>query len=986
MSTTAIPATTEFSTNGATEVAPPDNLTMLQEILGGLPTNVFLADETLTITYANRRALETLSAIEDELRDAFGVSVDQVVGGSIHRFHQDPTRVEQILHDPAALPHEAVFSFGSVTLQARITRVDGESGELLAYVVDWEDVTEVKAAEARELEKTQNAQAVTEVLSAVATARTREDVARAALNTVREAFGWDYGSYWARDYVADTLRFSVESGSVNDEFREVTMEASFDKGVGVAGRVWESRDLVFERDLGTVTDCVRAPAARDAGVQSGVAFPIIVEGDVVGTMDFFALETLDLSDERLAALRSVGQSVSSAFERVAQNERAREQAANSAAVTKVLAAVAEETTREGVAATALDTVREAFGWDYGSFWARDFEADTLRFSVESGTVTDEFAQVTAEASFDKGVGVAGRVWASRDLVFEQDLGTVTDCVRAPAARNAGVQSGVAFPIIVEGDVVGTMDFFALETLHLSEDRLAALRSVGQSVSAAFERVVQSERSKEQSENAQAISRVLENVAAATTRDEVASAALNTVRESFGWDYGSFWARDFGEETLRFSVESGTVTDEFRDVTMRASFDRGVGVAGRVWESMDLVFERDLGTVTDCVRAPAARNAGVRSGVAFPIVVEGELVGTMDFFALETLDLSDQRLDALRSVGRSVSQAMEQVARQQREREAAQELREKVDAMLEVVNAAAEGDLTREVSVSGEDAIGQMGEGLSRLLQDLRSSIAAIAGNAGSLNEAASDLSAVSTELEANARETAGQANAASESSQGVAANVEAVATASEEMSASIKEISQNTSHAAEVAGQAVEAAQSTSSTINKLGESSAEIGKIIKVITDIAQQTNLLALNATIEAARAGESGKGFAVVANEVKELAKETARATEDISEKIETIQTDTKGAVDAIEEISGIIDQISEIQTAIASAVEEQAATTSEIARSVNEANQGSAEITRNIEVVAEAAEGTTQGANDTQRAATELTKTAAELNSLVERFQY
>jgi methyl-accepting chemotaxis protein len=171
-----------------------------------------------------------------------------------------------------------------------------------------------------------------------------------------------------------------------------------------------------------------------------------------------------------------------------------------------------------------------------------------------------------------------------------------------------------------------------------------------------------------------------------------------------------------------------------------------------------------------------------------------------------------------------------------------------------------------------------------------------------------------------------------------------------------------------------------------LGESSAEIGQVIKVITSIAQQTNLLALNATIEAARAGEAGKGFAVVANEVKELAKETAKATEDISRKIEAIQTDTKGAVDAIGQISGIINQINDISSTIASAVEEQTATTNEIARNVQEGAKGGAQVTENIASVAQAAKSTTQGANDTQTAAGELARMAAELQKVVSRFRF
>ena len=323
---------------------------------------------------------------------------------------------------------------------------------------------------------------------------------------------------------------------------------------------------------------------------------------------------------------------------------------------------------------------------------------------------------------------------------------------------------------------------------------------------------------------------------------------------------------------------------------------------------------------------------------------------------------------------------------EREEQQARELRDKVDNILAVVNQAAAGDLTQTITVSGADAVGQMAEGLARFFGDLRKSVSGIAQNAQALAASSEELTAVSQQMGANAGETSAQATVVSAASEEVSKNVQTVATGTEEMSASIKEIAKNANEAARVATSAVKVAEATNQTVAKLGESSAEIGKVIKVITSIAQQTNLLALNATIEAARAGEAGKGFAVVANEVKELAKETAKATEDISQKIEAIQTDTKGAVEAIGQISQIIDTINDISNTIASAVEEQTATTNEIGRNVAEAAKGSSEIAQNITGVAQAAKSTSDGAADSQTAAGQLAKMAADLQGLVGRFKY
>ena len=253
-------------------------------------------------------------------------------------------------------------------------------------------------------------------------------------------------------------------------------------------------------------------------------------------------------------------------------------------------------------------------------------------------------------------------------------------------------------------------------------------------------------------------------------------------------------------------------------------------------------------------------------------------------------------------------------------------------------------------------------------------------SATTLGSSAEEMTAVSSQLATNAEETSAQANVVSAAAEEVSKNVQTVATGVEEMNSAVREIATSATESSRVANQAMGDAKDANETISKLGESSSEIGKVIKVITSIAEQTNLLALNATIEAARAGEAGKGFAVVANEVKELAKETARATEDISRKIEAIQNDTGGAVESIQKIGDVISQINDISTTIASAVEEQTATAAEMSRNVGEAAKGTSEIAANITSVAQAAENTTQGATNCQEASAELSRMAVELQKL------
>ena len=295
------------------------------------------------------------------------------------------------------------------------------------------------------------------------------------------------------------------------------------------------------------------------------------------------------------------------------------------------------------------------------------------------------------------------------------------------------------------------------------------------------------------------------------------------------------------------------------------------------------------------------------------------------------------------------------------------------------------DLTARVDQDRQDEIGQLGRCLNLFVEKVHDLLTQIAANAQRVSDASTELSTVSQQISANSEETSVQAKVVSNATQRVSQNLQTVATGAEEMGVSIKDIAKNATQAAKVATSAVKVAETATATVSKLGDSSSEIGQVIKVITSIAQQTNLLALNATIEAARAGEAGKGFAVVANEVKELAKETAKATEDISGKIDAIQTDTKAAVEAIASISAVINQINDISSTIATAVEEQNATTNEMSRNVGEAAQGSGEITSNIAGMAEAAESTSRGSANTQKAAEEMVQMATQLRGLVEQFK-
>ena len=308
--------------------------------------------------------------------------------------------------------------------------------------------------------------------------------------------------------------------------------------------------------------------------------------------------------------------------------------------------------------------------------------------------------------------------------------------------------------------------------------------------------------------------------------------------------------------------------------------------------------------------------------------------------------------------------------------------------VDALRAVAAGDLTASAGKAsqGADEVGQLARALDETTASLREVLGSTAEAAGTLVAAAEGLDSSRSRMGAAAAEASEQAALVAAAAEQVSESVRTVAAGTDEMGLSIQEISQNANEAVAVAGTAVTAATATDERVRRLSESSRQIGEVVKVITTIAEQTNLLALNATIEAARAGEAGKGFAVVASEVKDLAQETARATEDIVKRIDAIQTDTSAAADTIAEITEIIDRIASFQTTIAAAVEEQTATTGEATRNVTSAAEGTSEIASKIARVAQATGTTNSEAIAAEAVTGQVLQASNELAELVARFQF
>jgi methyl-accepting chemotaxis protein len=303
----------------------------------------------------------------------------------------------------------------------------------------------------------------------------------------------------------------------------------------------------------------------------------------------------------------------------------------------------------------------------------------------------------------------------------------------------------------------------------------------------------------------------------------------------------------------------------------------------------------------------------------------------------------------------------------------------------VLEGLADGDLSRRSTASGQDEVAVMSATLNSTMEGLKTLVGGISHGAQNIASAAEELSAVSKQLTGSAETVSLQSNTSAAAASEIAQSMNTVSAGVEEMGASINEISKSAGQAAEVAREGVDAAAHATAAMDRLGSSSSEIGAIVKLITGISEQTNLLALNATIEAARAGEAGRGFAVVASEVKDLANKTGKATGDIAQRIGGIQADAQSAQTALARIRDIVGRVSEIQQSIASAVEEQSATTREFSGNINQVAQAGASIASGATAVAQAAGETTTGAGETARSAHELARLADGLRQSVARFR-
>ena len=614
----------------------------------------------------------------------------------------------------------------------------------------------------------------------------------------------------------------------------------------------------------------------------------------------------------------------------------------------------------------MQALRAVYGWQHATFWAPQAETELLMRQHEQGECEPLFRQVCQEAALGPNEDLPGRAWTTGKVAVCERLDEAGADPLATAAVGAGFTSSVAVPVSAFDHTVGVLTFYHSTRIEPCEERHHVLEHAGWITAHAMSRLLLELDQTQHAKLQGSLHAIRQRIGDTSTVQDAFRVGLEGLQSEFEWPYAALWSCDGG---LNRTMEIGEMPAGLADAPAPSpDDDTAFGVACRTQRATGAPVHQG---------APSARRAILDAHgqhAAFPLIRYGRVMAIVELIGRGSPVLASER-DAMGSVADTLERATNRIAHRERDQA-------RVDELLSAVEAVAAGEFDRRVQTEGDGIFGELGDGLNRVIGRLSSGLRAIRTSSDDVRSAVSSLAGASTSMGATAEDAKDTIIQATRTADGMHGRVSLLSQTMGEMDTRIRDIAEDATEATRVVERVVSVGTTTATRMGNLGKVSQDIGAAVRLIRSVAAQTNLLALNATIEAARAGSFGKGFSVVANEVKELAKQTATATEEIEDLVNAIQTEVGGALEGLEQMNTTLGAVRTISHQLSDRVSTQVASNKGVGPTLDQIVSDAEGVVSGLGRLSSLTRGAASSAIDTDHAAQQLSELSAKLNRAVQ----